>query len=253
MKKSRLEVNERRKKILTQISEQGDVEVAEMAQRLGVSLLTIRRDLQYLEDEHYLERYYGGAKRGKNLAEEQVKNETDLRKEAIAKHAASLVEDGDTIFINTSSTALRMVKYIKKNVTVITNNGNIINMPPQPNITVVLTGGELRYIKGAMVGDFALTSLSHITAKKSFIGCSGLSAEHGMTTEIMNEVKINEIMFEQVTGKAYILADYTKIGHHSSFTSRPTAKITDIITDSRAPKEELEKFKNRGVRIHQVF
>lgn len=252
MKKSRLEVEDRRKKILALVSEQGEVEVAALAERFQVSLLTIRRDLQYLEDERYLERYYGGAKRGMNLAEEFVKNEKDLIRESIARYAASLVEDGDSIFINTSSTALRMVKYIKKKVTVITNNGNIINMATPPNVTVVLTGGELRYKKGAMVGDFALGSLLRVTAKKSFIGCGGLSADVGMTTEIINEVNINQAMFERISGRAYILADYSKIGINRSFVSCPPESITDVITDGKAPAEELEKLKSRGIRIHQV-
>lgn len=252
MKKSRSEVEERRKKILAQVSEQGEVEVALLAKRFDVSLLTIRRDLQVLEDERYLERFYGGAKRGINLAEEFVKNEKDLIAESIARYAATLVEDGDSIFINTSSTALRMVKYINKTVTVITNNGNIINMATPPNVTVVLTGGELRYKKGAMVGDFALSSLMRVTAKKSFIGCGGLSVDVGMTTEMLNEVNINKAMFERISGNAYILADYSKIGKNRSFVSCPTESITDLITDAKAPKEELLKLKNRGVRIHQV-
>lgn len=252
MKRSRSEVEERRKKILARVSEQGEVEVASLAEELGVSLLTVRRDLQYLEDERYLERFYGGARRGVNMAEEFVKNERDLIVESIARYAATLVEDGDSIFINTSSTALRMVKYINKTVTVITNNGNIINTVTPQNVTVVLTGGELRYKKGAMVGDFALNSLLRVTAKKSFIGCGGLSADVGMTTEILNEVNINKAMFERISGKAYILADYIKIGRNRSFVSCPTESITDIITDAKAPQEELDKFQSRGVMIHQV-
>lgn len=252
MKKSRSEVEERRRKILALVSERGEVEVAPLAEKFQVSLLTIRRDLQVLEDAQYLERYYGGARRGVRLAEELVKNEQDLIREAIARYAATFVEAGDSIFINTSSTALRMVKYIKQTVTVITNNGNIINMAIPPNVTVVLTGGELRYMKGAMVGDFALGSLLRVTAKKSFIGCSGLSADVGMTTEILNEVNINQAMFERISGRAYILADSTKIGKYRSFVSCPTDRITDIITDFGTPQEELDKFRSRGIMIHQV-
>lgn len=252
MKKSRSEVEERRRKILALVSEQGRVEVALLAEEFQVSLLTVRRDLQVLEDEQYLVRYYGGAGRGPMLSEELVKNERDLSRESIAKYAASLVEAGDSIFINTSSTALRMVKYIKQNVTVITNNGNIINMETPANVTVVLTGGELRYKKGAMVGDFALSSLLRVTAKKSFIGCGGLSADMGMTTEMLNEVNINQAMFERISGRAYILADSTKIGKYRSFVSCPMAHITDIITDFGASQEEVDKFRNRGIIIHQV-
>lgn len=253
MKRSRSEVEERRKEILMMVGENGEVTVAELAKRLNVSLLTVRRDLQYLEDEAFLERFYGGAKRGANLKEEEVKSEVDVCREGIARYAASLVEDGDSIFINTSSTVLRMIKYIKsRNVTVITNNGNAISGVHPPNVSIILTGGELRHRKGAMVGDFAIGSLSKVTAKKSFIGCSGVSLESGMTTEAANEVNINEMMFSRVTDRAFILADHQKIGKNSSFVSCPVENITDVITDTHVSDDMAEKFKKLGVRLYRV-
>jgi DeoR/GlpR family transcriptional regulator of sugar metabolism len=253
MKKSRSEVEQRRKDILTIVSENGEASVAELSDKLKVSPLTIRRDLQFLEDENFLERFYGGAKRGANLKEDEVRAEIDVYRETIAKYAASLVEDGDSIFINTSSTALRMIKYIKsENVTVITNNGNVINGVHPPNLSIILTGGELRYMKGAMVGDFALNSLSRVTAKKSFIGCSGISLQSGMTTELANEVQINEIMFSRVTERAYILADHLKVEKNSSFVSCPINKITDIITDTQVSDDVAEAYKQNGIRMHRV-
>lgn len=81
---------------------------------------------------------------------------------------AGLVEDGDSILLNTSSTALAMVKYItSRNVTIITNNGNIINEENPSQATIVLLGGELRYQKGAMVGDFTKNSLAYVAAKSA--------------------------------------------------------------------------------------
>lgn len=253
MKRSRLEVEERRKKILTMVGENGEVTVAHLSESLGVSLLTVRRDLQYLEDEAFLERFYGGAKRGAHLKEQEVRAEVDVCRETIARYAASLVEDGDSIFINTSSTALRMIKYIKsKNVTVITNNGNAIHSVLPSNLSIILTGGELRHMKGAMVGDFTLASLSRVTAKKSFIGCSGVSLESGMTTENANEVQINETMFSRVTDRAYILADHLKIGKNSSFVSCAVENITDIITDTHVPDLVAEEFKQSKIRMYRV-
>ena len=123
MKASRSIVNSRREKILETVRSEGDVTVTALAEQLQVSPLTIRRDLQYLEEHKLLERFYGGARTGE--AEESRKNSRELRKEKIARYAASLVEDRDSIFINTSSTALAMVKYItSRRVTIITNNGN---------------------------------------------------------------------------------------------------------------------------------
>ena len=175
MKMSRSIVNSRREKVLEIVRENGDVTVNHLAEQFQVSPLTIRRDLQFLEDHRLLERFYGGARNSRTAEESNGENPKLFRKEKIARYAASLVEDGDSIFINTSSTALAMVKYItSRNVTIITNNGNIINEKNPSQATVVLLGGELRYVKGAMVGDFAMNNLTQVTAKKSLMGCGGL-------------------------------------------------------------------------------
>lgn len=253
MKRSRASVDNRRNKVLMSLKNNGLVKVIELAEELQVSPLTIRRDLQYLEDNKMLERFYGGA----TIPEEEKifteQDEVDMYRQKIAQYAASLVEDGDTIFINTSSTALQMLKYIRdKRVTVITNNGKAIYMEHSSKVSVILSGGELREIKEAMVGEFAVNNISKVTAKKSFIGCTGLSAESGMTTEILSEVNINQLMLKRVTGTSYILADYTKIGNNSSFVSCPTEAIINVITDEKASEEVLEELRENEINVIQV-
>lgn len=253
MKASRSIVNSRREKVLEIVRENGDVSVNYLAELFQVSPLTIRRDLQYLEDHKLLERFYGGARNSSLAGEGSEENLRILRREKIAKYAAGLVEDGDSIFINTSSTALAMVKYItSKNVTIITNNGNIINEKNPSQATVVLLGGELRYKKGTMVGDFAMNNLTQVTAKKSFIGCGGICPDTGMTTELLNEVNLNQMMFERVSKAAYILADCTKFGKRSSFVSCPPELIANIITDMDAPMQLIREFREKGTWVHQV-
>lgn len=252
MKTSRSIVNSRREKILEAVRKGGDVSVARLSEQLQVSPLTIRRDLQYLEDHKLLERFYGGARTGSAEGKNGQSRKT-IRKEKIAKYAAGLVEDGDSIFINTSSTALAVVKYIeRKDVTIITNNGNIINEPNPSGATVVLLGGELRYKKGTMVGDFALNNLNQVTAKKSFVGCGGLSPDTGMTTELLNEVNINQLMIERVSGTSYILADCSKFGNRCSYVSCPPGRIANIITDIDAPAQLVREFREKGTWVFQV-
>ena len=251
MKASRSIVNSRREKILETVRSEGDVTVTALAEQLQVSPLTIRRDLQYLEEHKLLERFYGGARTGE--AEESRKNSRELRKEKIAHYAASLVEDRDSIFINTSSTALAMVKYItSRRVTIITNNGNIINEENPSQATIILLGGELRYMKGAMVGDFTRNNLAQVTAKKSFMGCSGISPEVGMTTEMVSEVTLNQLMFQRVTGSSYILADSSKLGEKIGSVSCPPEKIENIITDADAPADMVRRFREIGTWVYQV-
>lgn len=248
MKKDRACVENRRSRILELMEKNPRVRVDELAEALEVSLITIRRDLQYLEDKKLLVRTHGGA-----IASGSPADEVSLYRRLIAEFAAKFVSDNDTLFINTSSNALKILEYITcSNVTVITNNGKAIHCEHSPEVNVVLTGGELRYPKEAMVGDFALRNLQTIYAKKAFIGCSGISGENGMTTEIFNEVSINEMMAGHTTQDVYVLADHTKIGKNSSFVSCPIEKIKYLITDEKASSEALDLIREKGVEVFVV-
>lgn len=251
MKRKRSIVDSRRDSILDELKTTGEIKAELLAAKYQVTPLTIRRDLQWLESNNKIQRFYGGAVLAEN--EKIEGNELDEYRRLIAKHAAGLVEDGDTIFINTSMTALQIVGFLEnKRVTVITNNGRIFASKIPESVQVLITGGELRYPKFAMIGEFAQRNLEKVTVKKSFLGCSGLTEERGMTTEIMNEVPINMMMMKNVAGAAYILADHTKVGINSSFISARINNITHIITDEKAPKEELKKLGKHNIEIFQV-
>lgn len=225
-----------------------EVRVDDLANILSVSRMTVRRDLDYLERRKLLVRTHGGA-----VASSGKEEELKMYRTMIARFAARFVEDNDTVFINTSRNSLQILKFVEhRDVTVITNNGKAINADRNHGTSVILTGGELRHPKDAMVGDFALRSLQAVYAKKAFIGCSGISAEKGMTTEIANEVNVNGMMIDHTTQDVYVLADHTKIGVNSSFVSCPIEKIKYLITDEKASEEELDKIRERGVRVYQV-
>lgn len=251
VKRKRTYVEGRRQQVLAALRENPKLRVDELAEKFDVSVVTMRRDLQTLQEEQQILRFYGGA-RLIDGAEGYVEG-VSIYRDAIARYAASLVGDGDSLFINTSRNALQMVNYIAgQNVTVITNNGKAISYEKRDGINIILTGGELRYPKESMVGDFAIKNLQNIFAKKAFVGCSGISVKTGMTTEIASEVSINQLMIEHTLEEVYLLADHTKIGHSSSFTSCGVDMIKHLITDELAPEEELNLLRERGVIIHQV-
>ena len=251
MKRSGEIVDTRRKRILEILYKTGDIRVNEIASHMKVSEITVRRDLQYLEDSGLIERYYGGARFHREKTTE--KDELSLCRKSLAEYAASLVSDGDTIFLNTSGTVLRMLEYITaKDVTVITNNANAVAIPKSHTVTVMLTGGELYNLKGTLVGEFAYNNINKVTAKKSFIGCSGLSVENGMTTEILNEVVLNRAMMTRTIGESYIIADHTKIGNNSSFVSCELENIHNVITDSLASPSQVEAMRVKGIRVTAV-
>lgn len=251
MKRERAYVEGRRRQVLEMLQRNPQVRVEELAKRLGVSVVTLRRDLQFLEEQKQIERFYGGARVSRDA--DGYIDEVSICRDLIARYAASLVEDGDTIFINTSRNALNMVKYIKsRHVTVITNNVRAISLDKAEGVDIILTGGEVRHPKEALVGDFAIRNLQSVYARKAFVGCSGISARVGMTTEIANEVNVNELMVEHAGQGVYLLADHTKIGHNSSFTSCGIEMVKNLITDEMAPEEELELMRAQGVKVYQV-
>lgn len=253
MKRERAFVDNRRKSILQTLIHSPEISVEELAKLFKVSPITIRRDLQYLEDRNMVVRYYGGAKPTDYADQLHDLDSIHIYRELIARYAATLVEDGDTIFINTSQTALGIVDYItSKNVTIITNNGRILDHNLPANINVLLTGGEIRNPKEALVGEFAERNILNVNAKKAFLGCSGISFEGGVTTENANEVKLNELMLTHTSQEAFILADHKKIGHDSSFKTCQIYSINNLITDELAPDEEIELFKEKGINVHKV-
>ena len=251
MKKHKSIVDSRRNKVMIILQKQGRVLVDDLVAELQVSPLTIRRDLQYWEEQNAIERFYGGAKLVNSIVDCDDPTQTNaLYKHAIAKYAAQYVKEGDTIFINTSSTALLVLKYIRnKRCTVITNNGKAIFEEHDPLISIVLTGGELRIPKESMVGEFALNNLNRVSANKAFIGCSGINVTSGITTAILQEVAINETMVNRTNGQVFVLADHTKVGNQHSFISGSIDKVTYLITDQLADDTQVSEIENSNVTV----
>lgn len=254
MKKSRKEVEQRRQIIMDILASEEAITANILSERLGVSAITIRRDLQYWEMQNRISTGYGKIKLQRTFIEQtNEQSKIENRKHNIAKRATHFVDDGDTIFINTSSTALLMLHYIKdKKINVITNNANAVFIPKDYRVNIILTGGELHEPKESMVGEIALNTISKVTANKCFIGCSGVTVESGITTKVLAEVPINELMLKNTTGQKFILADSTKIGHDDSFVSSSLKDIDYIITDSFADKKSLIEIIKNNVNIIKV-
>ena len=151
MKNKKGVIYKRKNEILQELYKSKKVLVDDLAKMLHVSPITIRRDLDEFQAEGIVERFYGGAAlvEGALSADASERSDGDLAqlcKERIAKEAAGLVQEGDTLFLNSSSTALLILKYLKgRQVTVITNNGKAMQMDIDPQIELVLTGGEVNW------------------------------------------------------------------------------------------------------------
>jgi DeoR family transcriptional regulator, fructose operon transcriptional repressor len=254
MRNSKVVIEKRREHILRLLEFRENMSVEELADQLKTSEITIRRDLDYFDSKKLIDRHRGGASLNKNNFTTNIfSSNLAINKHAIAKAASRFVEDGDTIFINTSSTALLMLEYITaKQVTIVTNNGRAIFCESKDNLFVVLTGGELRMPKESLVGDFAINNLNKVKAAKCFLGCSGISVKGGFTTAVLQEVAINEIMLRNTVGLKFVLADTNKVGREHSFISGSVSDLNYLITDTQANEVEVKALRSAGMKVIQV-
>lgn len=246
MKKSRAYVASRRDAIIALLEAKGEVSVAELADHFEVSALTIRRDLDSLEAQQVLTRQYGTAKLLNPLGRPSGSRQIRANK-AIAREAAQHIEDGDCIFINASSTALSIIDYIKAlDVTVITNNGKALLLDEHPNVTILLTGGEVRPPRTSMTGEVALDYIKRVTATKCFLGCTGISASYGLTSATSPEPALNTLMLER-SREHVIVADSSKIGVTSSFQFGTCDEVGLFITDTGAADDQVAELERAGI------
>ena len=174
MKRDQSSVERRRSQILKKIREEEEVKVEDLAQEFGLSCMTVRRDLQYLEDRNLVTRFYGGATVNPEYRCVSAEEELALYRRQLSRYAATKVLNGETLFINGSTAALGMLDYITAhNVHIITNNGMAVTKKHHKDITVTLTGGELR--EHVMTGETVMRYLLNSTADKTFLGCAGVT------------------------------------------------------------------------------
>lgn len=253
-------VTKRRERILEYLKNNGEINNSELADKLQISPLTLRRDLQALDDEGLIERYYGGAKLASahkdissnagSIKASSTVSDLDKKRIAIAEYAASLIKDGDTIFINSSSTALLILEYLgDKRVNVITNNGKALNSTIGPNVSLILTGGQVYERKQSLIGDFAIQTLLKITANKCFLGVSGIAADSGISTSVFQETLVNNEMIKRCSGPVYVLTDSSKVGRHHSFSSGDIDEITHLITDSDIDEARIKEFEKKNLTV----
>jgi len=253
MKNSKANVEARQKNILQYVRKAGEVNSYDLVDEFKISIMTVRRDLEELEQKHLLKRTHGGA-----CTLDYVKGSKSLSKnirmcrDLISRYASSLIKDNDRIFINGSRTALKMLEYVgNKNVTVYTNNGLAFGRKFPENVSIHMTGGELR--NHILVGDATMRNILDVTANKTFIGCWAVYDDGAFLYNIPNEIGINEAMISRTTEDLYILADHSKLQRHDNLESSYGSCIYDrkvtLITDNQADAEIIEKLRASGIEI----
>ena len=252
MKNNRKAVEKRQMDILNLVREKGEVKVEEIAKEFQISLMTVRRDLQFLEQEKFLARTHGGAISLEKAYTVVTKDERIAYcRDRISEYASKLVEDGDTLFINGSRTALNLLNYVTdKKINVITNNCWGIGTKYADGISIHYTGGEVK--SNVMVGEYVMRNLLTMTADKSFLGCAAVYDGGEFRYDIPTEIGINEAMVSHTTKELYILADHSKIQDRDSrgtYYGSCTYDSCTLITDDYADKEVVERLRMHGIKV----
>ena len=251
MKNYRKAVEDRQRNILDTVLEHKEIEVRELADITGVSPMTVRRDLQLLESRGLLRRVYGKAI-SPDIAFPGGVEVIDRCRDAISAYAASLVADGDKLFINGSRTALNLLDHMKAvGVRVFTNNSWVTDKQLSDNVTVILSGGELS--SRVMVGEYVLQNLLNLSADKTFIGCAAVYDDGEFRYDIPTEIGINEVMISRTKGKLFILADHTKLQrreqHANSYGSCRYDHDVTLITDDMADPVMVARLREKKINV----
>lgn len=256
MKNNRRAVEERQLGILNMVREKEEISVEELAGTFGISLMTVRRDLQYLEDRGLLKRIHGGAvslEKGSGPLTEEEK--IRICRARISEYAARFVSDRDTLFINGSLTALDMLSYVKdRKVIVYTNNCYAVERTFPDGVSIHLTGGEVR--EHVMIGDYVMRNLLNLSADKTFIGCAAVYDDGEFRYDIPTEIGINEAMISMTDKEIYILADHSKIRRRGIDENKYGSCIYDqpvtLITDDHVNPALIERLRRTGMEVIQV-
>ena len=251
-------LQERRNKIMEILREDGIVKVSELMKLFDVSIETIRRDLEYLEEHGMLGRVYGGAVPVQPRATEPSYQTREIKhfkeKKAIGERAVELVKDEDVIAVDIGTTTLEFAKALvgKRRVTVITNSMKIaMVLSEDADIRVLMVGGEVRRGEFSVSGFLADNDMGHFITDKYFVGVGGLSLSKGITDYHLEESNLRRIVIKN-TQKVIALADYIKIGAVAMNKICGLDQVDTLVTDSNVESFVVEGLRDNNVEVIQV-
>ncbi|MGL4790047.1 MAG: DeoR/GlpR family DNA-binding transcription regulator [Anaerotignaceae bacterium] len=239
---------ERHSIILDTLKQQGSIKLAELCSTMNISESTVRRDLYLLDKRGLLKKVHGGAVA---VSDNYFHHEYDMEEKAtlnteeklaIAKYAASLIEDNDFVYIDAGTTTEKMISFINaKNITFVTNGFSIAKELAKKGFSVHVPAGEVKATTEAIIGAECVLSLQTYSFTKCFLGVNGISISSGLTTPTKNEATIKSTAIAR-SKDIYVLADHSKFDKYTAVTFGELNKVT-IITDTLQEKKYLSKTK----------
>ena len=244
----------RREKIVEIVKKHSGVSCADLSKIFKVTPETIRRDLEYLQDQKLLIRTHGGAiasVEAEMLPAALRKQENFEQKLAIARKASSYISEGDVIFMDAGTTVNLICEFMPqdKEFFVVTNSKeSIVKLADVPNITLISTGGILRKKTMAFAGENAMQSLRSITFNKAFISALAVSEKYGIMDSHSDEANINRLALEKAI-ETFLLVDATKFNKMAYINVCPIDHISTIITDDRLSSDIHTELEQKGLNV----
>lgn len=246
----------RREQIYAYIRNNGNATSEELSRLFNVTEETIRKDLNQLSEKGLVIRTFGGA-----MIKEEYDPSLDQRtvdnfeeKKAIAKAAALLIEDRDSLILDAGSTTIQLAKEIRENsqAVVVTNSLEILNVLAKiQGIKVICLGGTLRSNSMSFQGQLAESSIKNYNIHKAFISAKGVGIEEGVMDSNEPEARVKKRMIEAAR-EVILLVDHTKFLKLAHETVCPIDKITRIITDSKVDPQIVQEYQERGIEMMVV-
>ena len=245
----------RKEEIIQMLSEQRIVTTIGLAEKFDVSMETIRRDFNELEEAKMIRRVHGGAVLYTEYGIEPDYTyrtaENYNEKYRIGKRAAEMVKDGDSIIIDIGTTTLEFTRFLKekKNLTVLTNSLKIAyELMTEKNISVILLGGKVRLGEGTTSGYWAEDMIDGFFADKLFLGTGAISPESGIMDYHIEETNLRRHFIKR-SKQVIALADYSKFGVKAMNQVCKSEDLDYIVTDEKTDKKMLKAMKDLGVKI----
>jgi DeoR/GlpR family transcriptional regulator of sugar metabolism len=251
-------MDERRENIVEFLKKESKIRVEELADRLNVSQVTIRKDLDVLEKRGLLERSHGNAIFSQqsrfNIAFLEKLQMQSSAKELIAQAAASYIHEGDSIILDSGTTILSLAKILVgkfRSLFVITNSVPAALELTRAGYELLLVGGQVRNHSMALIGPLGLRNLESFHVDRAFMGTSGITLSHGYSTPDSLDAQMKQAMI-RIADKAYVLTDSSKFGHNCMVSFARCSDIHLTLTDSGLSQKAFKEFKQNGVDIRVV-